>query len=168
MAGGDVGSAEPRKKGKSKKRKKGRRLGVRIDFTPLVDVAFLLLTFFMYTTSMQRPQTMEINLPPKDVKVETGESNLMTLRVNDKGDVFWNIALDAPKKIEWTKLRSFLREHITSNPKLVVLMKFDRTGKFNNMVNLIDEINLASIGRFSIAPMTDNDKALIAKAAQSS
>ena len=164
MAGADLGSAEPRKKGKAKKRKKGRRLGVRIDMTPLVDVAFLLLTFFMYTTSMQRPQTMEINLPPKDVKVEMAESNLMTIRVNEKGDIFWNFALDAPKKIEWSGLRAFLREHITSNPKLTVVMKFDRTGKFDKMVNLIDELNLAQIARFSIAPMTDNDKALMAKA----
>jgi len=167
MAGGDVGSAEPRKKGKSAKRKKGRRLGVRIDFTPLVDVAFLLLTFFMYTTSMQRPQTMEINLPPKDVKVEMAESNLMTLRISDKGDVFWNIALDAPKKLEWSKIRSFLGEKITANPKLTVVMKFDRGGKFDRMVNLIDELNLARITRFSIAPITDNDKALIAKAQSS-
>lgn len=163
MAGGDVAAAEPRKRGK-KKRKKARRTGVRIDMTPLVDVAFLLLTFFMYTTSMQRPQTMEINLPPKDVKVEMAESNLMTIRVNDKGDIFWNVALDAPKKIEWAKLRAFLRERITGNPKLTVVMKFDRAGKYNMMVNLIDEINLATITRFSMAPMTDNDKALIAKA----
>jgi biopolymer transport protein ExbD len=166
MAGGDVGAAEPRKRGR-KKRKKSRRLGVRIDMTPLVDVAFLLLTFFMYTTSMQRPQTMEINLPPKDVKVEMAESNLMTIRVNDKGDIFWNVALDAPKKIEWAKLRAFLKERITGNPKLTVVMKFDRTGKYNMMVNLIDEINLATITRFSIAPMTDNDKALMAKAQSS-
>jgi len=88
MAGGDV--AAPRESKKGKKRKKGRRLGIRIDMTPLVDVAFLLLTFFMFTTSMSRPQTMEINLPPQDVKVEVGESNLLTIRVNQKGDVFWN------------------------------------------------------------------------------
>jgi biopolymer transport protein ExbD len=77
MSGGDV--AEGKSHGKGKKKKQGRRLGVRIDMTPLVDVAFLLLTFFMYTTSMSRPQTMEINLPPdKNVKVEIAESNLMT------------------------------------------------------------------------------------------
>ena len=82
MSGGDV--AEGKSHGKGKKKKQGRRLGVRIDMTPLVDVAFLLLTFFMYTTSMSRPQTMEINLPPdKNVKVEIAESNLMTVRVND-------------------------------------------------------------------------------------
>ena len=108
MAGGDV--AERSSKGKGKKHKKGRRLGIRIDMTPLVDVAFLLLTFFMYTTSMSRPQTMEINLPPdKDVKVEIAESNLLTLRVNDKGAIFWSTGIESPKKIEFSALRDFLR-----------------------------------------------------------
>lgn|SRR5512132_3544736 len=161
MAGGDV--AEPKAKGKGKKRKKGRRLGIRIDMTPLVDVAFLLLTFFMFTTSMSRPQTMEINLPPdKDVKVEVAESNLMTLRVNDKGDVFWSMGIESPKRVEYKDLQAFLRERLQSNPKLIVVLKIDRTGKYNMMVNLIDQINLSQITRFSLAPMLDKDKELIA------
>ncbi len=161
MAGGEV--AESKSHSKGKKRKKGRRLGIRIDMTPLVDVAFLLLTFFMFTTSMSRPQTMEINLPPdKDVKVEVAESNLMTLRVNDKGDVFWSMGIESPKKIETKDLRAFLRDKIQSNPKLIVVLKIDRAGKYNTMVNLIDEINLANITRFSIAPMLDQDKQLLA------
>lgn len=162
MAGGDV--AERSSKGKGKKRKKGRRLGIRIDMTPLVDVAFLLLTFFMYTTSMSRPQTMEINLPPdKDVKVEIAESNLLTLRVNDKGAIFWSTGIESPKKIEFSALRDFLRERSSSNPKLVTLLKVDRAGKYNMMVNLIDELQLANVTRFSLAPLLDADKAMIAK-----
>ena len=162
MAGGDV--SEPKQRGKGKKRKKGRRLGIRIDMTPLVDVAFLLLTFFMYTTSMSRPQTMEINLPPdKDVKVEIAESNLMTLRVNDKGAIFWNIGIEAPQKIEFKNLRAFLMEKGGANPKLTVLLKIDRQGKYDMMVNLIDELNLSRVTRFSLAPLGDADKALLAK-----
>jgi hypothetical protein len=45
-----------------------------------------------------------------------------------------------------------------------VLIKIDRQGKYDMMVNLIDEINLGRIQRFSIAPLTDSDKALMAKA----
>jgi biopolymer transport protein ExbD len=162
MSGGDV--AEGKSHGKGKKKKQGRRLGVRIDMTPLVDVAFLLLTFFMYTTSMSRPQTMEINLPPdKNVKVEIAESNLMTLRVNDKGVVYWNIALDAPKIIEFKDLRAFLVDKQTSIPKLTVLLKIDRLGKYKMMVDLIDELNNAGVQRFSLAPLGDPDKALMAK-----
>jgi biopolymer transport protein ExbD len=161
MAGGDV--AEPKAKGKGKKRKKGRRLGIRIDMTPLVDVAFLLLTFFMFTTSMSRPQTMEINLPPdKEVKVEVAESNLMTLRVNDKGDIFWSMGIESPKKVEYKDLKAFLKERLASNPKLIVVLKIDRAGKYSTMVNLIDELNLSQITRFSLAPMLDKDKELVA------
>jgi len=161
MAGGDV--AEHKSHTKGKKRKKGRRLGIRIDMTPLVDVAFLLLTFFMFTTSMSRPQTMEINLPPdKDVKVEVAESNLMTLRVTDKGDIFWSMGIESPKRIEHKDLLSFLRERVASNPKLIVVLKIDRAGKYDMMVNLIDELNVAQITRFSLAPMLDKDKELVA------
>jgi biopolymer transport protein ExbD len=161
MAGGDV--AEPKAKHKGKKRKKGRRLGIRIDMTPLVDVAFLLLTFFMFTTSMSRPQTMEINLPPdKEVKVEVAESNLMTLRVTGAGTIFWSMGIESPKKIEYEELRAFLKDRIMSNPKLIVVLKIDREGKYNTMVNLIDELNLSQITRFSLAPMLDKDKELVA------
>ena len=160
--GGEI--AAPKARGKGKKRKKGRRLGIRIDMTPLVDVAFLLLTFFMFTTTMSRPQTMEINLPPdKDVKVEVAESNLLTLRINVKGDIFWNYGIDSPKKLDPTKIREFLKEKAQTNPKLTALVKVDRSGKFINLVNMIDELNLAQIQRFSIGSLVEQDKALIAK-----
>ena len=163
MAGGDV--AAPREGKKGKKRKKSRRLGIRIDMTPLVDVAFLLLTFFMFTTSMSRPQTMEINLPPdKDVKVEIAESNLLTLRINAKGDIFWNLGIESPKKLDPATLRAFLREKSQGNPKLTTLVKVDREGRYSMLVNMIDELNLALIQRFSIAPLLDADKALLARA----
>ncbi len=86
----DVQTAEPRGKKKSKHRKK-KRVNVRIDMTPMVDVMFLLLTFYMVTTAFSLPQTMEINLPPNDAQVDVAASNLMTLRVNAKGDIYWNL-----------------------------------------------------------------------------
>jgi biopolymer transport protein ExbD len=48
------------------RRRKKRRVGIRIDMTPMVDVAFLLLIFFMVTTVFRTPKALEINLPPKD------------------------------------------------------------------------------------------------------
>ena len=146
------------------KRKKGRRLGVRIDMTPLVDVAFLLLTFFMLTTSMSRPQTMEINLPPDpEAKVELGESNLLTLRIDANSKIFWAIGIQSPEKVEFANLRTFLRERSAANPKLVTLVKIDRESKYETMVNIMDELNLANITRFSLAPLADKDKEMIAK-----
>ncbi|MBM2839629.1 MAG: Biopolymer transport protein ExbD/TolR [Bacteroidetes bacterium] len=163
MSGGGGGAPEPRSHGK-KKRKKGRRLGIRIDMTPLVDVAFLLLTFFMLTTSMSRPQTMEINLPPDpQVNVEIAESNLLTLRIDENSKIYWAVGIQASEKIEFANLRNFLRERATANPKLVTLVKIDRKSKYETMVNIMDELNLANITRFSLAPLLDQDKAMIAK-----
>jgi biopolymer transport protein ExbD len=147
-----------RKKGKKKKK---RRLGVKIDNTPMVDVAFLLLTFFMLTTTMNRPQTMEINLPPAETTVEVAESNLLTLRVKEDGAIYWNMATEKPVKVEFKDLRSLMARQSQSNPKLITLIKVDRKGKYHMMVDVMDELNLANITRFSLAPMTDPDKKIL-------
>jgi biopolymer transport protein ExbD len=85
MGAVDIGGGKERGKKKGKKRK--RRVGIRIDMTPMVDVAFLLLIFFMVTTVFRTPQALEINLPPKDVQVPIAESNVLTIRVlpDDRG-----------------------------------------------------------------------------------
>jgi len=107
---------------------------------------------------------MEINLPPDaNVKVEVAESNLLTLRLNEKGDIFYSFGIESLKKIEHKDLRAFLREKASSNPKLIVLVKVDRLGKYDMMVNIIDELNQDGVTRFSLAPLLDADKAMMAK-----
>jgi biopolymer transport protein ExbD len=164
----DVGGGGGAPRGHDKKKKKHkakRRLGVRLDMTPMVDVAFLLLTFFMLTTTYNRPQTMEINLPPdKDVKVEVAESNLLTLRVKDDGSIYWALGTQPPAKIESSKFRSFMSDKLKENPKLITLIKIDRKGKYHMMVDIIDDLNVAGITRFSIAPLLDADVQALAKA----
>src|ERR1051325_1730327 len=94
----EVVQAGGRGHGKGKKRK--ARLGVRMDMTPMVDVAFLLLTFFMLATTLLTPQVMEISLPPDSkIPVQIPESNLLTLRIRKDMTVFWNIGNEPPQKI---------------------------------------------------------------------
>jgi biopolymer transport protein ExbD len=162
MAGVDVGEAKSHAKGKKKKTK---RAGIRIDMTPMVDVALLLLTFFMLTTVFSKPQTMELNLPPADVKVEVPSSVLLMLRIEPDMKIYWNMGNEptALKLIEFKELRPLLIERLQSIPKLITLVQIDRDARYNDMVDIIDELNLAKITRFSMAPLTDADKKLIAK-----
>jgi biopolymer transport protein ExbD len=147
-----------------KKHKKKRRLRIRIDMTPMVDVAFLLLTFFMLTTYFSKPQTMELNLPKDEKGVEVAESNLLTLRVAPDGVVFWNMGTEPANRIEMKELRKFLKDKNKENPKLITLLKIDRDGKYEYLVKAMDEVALAKVERFSLAQMNEYDKRQIQKA----
>jgi biopolymer transport protein ExbD len=165
MSGGEVVESKSHAKGKKKKKK---RAGVRIDMTPMVDVAMLLLTFFMLTTVFNKPQTMELNLPPDEkVQVEVAASTLLTVRVEPNMSIYWSMGNEPTvlKKIEFKELRPLLVERLRSIPKLITLVQIDRDAKYNDMVDIMDELNLANITKFSIAPLKDADKKLIAKVA---
>ncbi len=163
---GVVDTQAPKERGKhKKKRKTKRRLGIRIDMTPMVDVVLLLLTFFMLTTVFSRPQSMEINLPPSETKVEVAESNLLTLRLMEDGSLYWNMGIERPQRIAFTELRKFLRDKNQENPKLITLVKVDRKSKYATMVDVLDEINVADVKRFSLAPLLEQDRKEVAKAA---
>jgi biopolymer transport protein ExbD len=71
----------------------------------------------------------------------------------------------ALKKVAFKELRPLLIGKLKEIPKLITLVQIDREAKYNDMVDIIDELNLANITRFSIAPLTDKDKQLIAKVA---
>jgi len=164
MAGAELGGGGSHKKKKGKRKPK-KRMNIRMDMTPLVDVAFLLLTFFMLTTVFRKPQTLEINLPKdKNTNVKIAESNLMTIRVDDKMNLYWNMGIDLPHKLKAEDLRMFLQNKAKENPKMVVLVKIDRKSKYHLMIDIIDELNLANLTRFSLAPMTDIDIKEMSKA----
>ena len=154
-----------KKKGGLRKRKP-KRIGIKIDMTPMVDVAFLLLIFFMCTTVFRKPQALEINLPPDpNAKVEIAQSNVMTLRViapadTTKGRVraFWKIGDQAFQESKFDQLEKTFATEGKKNPKLVVLVKIDRLVKYRYMVDLIDQLQFAELNRFSLAPLEPKEK----------
>ena len=138
-----------------------RRVGIRIDMTPMVDVAFLLLIFFMVTTVFMTPQAMEINLPPDNkTPLQMGESKILQLRVLGEDRVFWK---RGPKTDPWirttvTGMKDVLKP-LANNDTIVILLNIDREATFDNMVGIIDQLDLANLGRFSILELTPADKA---------
>jgi biopolymer transport protein ExbD len=149
-----------KKKGKGFHRPK-RRVGIRIDMTPMVDVAFLLLIFFMVTTVFRTPQALEINLPPdKDVKIEIAQSKVLSVFVLPDDRVYWRRGENPWARTDVKGLESVLAP-FKANKELVVLIKIDREAKFNNMVDIIDELDLASLTRFSLGTLTPEEKAQV-------
>lgn len=68
-------SAEVQENGKKKGNSKQKKMTVRVDFTPMVDMNMLLITFFMLCTSLSKPQTMEISLPSNDKNITEEQQN---------------------------------------------------------------------------------------------
>ena len=161
---GAVDSPEPSKGKKKGGRKPKKRVSIRIDMTPMVDVAFLLLIFFMVTTVFRAPQTMEVNLPPSDQKVDIAESNLMIFFVTDNNTVYWAVGKEVPHRVDMKELQPLLAEKNKANAKLITLIKLDRKAHYHMMVDMLDELNIGNVTRFSIAPLTDRDKEVLSKA----
>lgn len=111
-----VDSGAPRGKGK----RKSRRVRLRIDMTPMVDIAFLLVIFFMTTTVFREPQAIEITLPPSKAAVPTAQSNVISLRILKDGTVNYNISEDEPVIISIGSVESLIvakeKENIERQP----------------------------------------------------
>jgi biopolymer transport protein ExbD len=151
--------------GKAKKSalglRKSRRVGIRIDMTPMVDVAFLLLIFFMVTTVFRRPLAMEVNVPEPGAKVEVPASNVMTVYVLQGGSIVYDVAQRGLTEAYWEELRDILVLEQDYNPDLIVLVKVDRAARYERMVDVLDALDEARVTRFSVIPMTEADKSVI-------
>lgn len=183
---------------------KGKKMSTRIDFTPMVDLGFLLITFFMLTTTMSKPQTMSVMLPSNE-KVETGEENLVpesatiTVIIGKNNKIYYYegktpddasglketdlsatglrkilVAKNAPyitrieeleakypdKKDEET-LKKAIQEVKYEKMATVLLMKATEKGVFSNMVDVIDEMNVAEIGKYAIVDLSPKEKEML-------
>ncbi len=151
--------------------KKGKKLSTRVDMTPVVDLAFLLLTFFMLATTFIKPQVMEMILPTKSEDDESApkvnEKNVMTVILDGDNKIYWFIGITDPK-VELTNyssegIRKVLQEQIKSNSKLVILVKLDEGSTYKNFVDIFDELTITKPKSFALDELNDNDKAIMQK-----
>ena len=169
--------------------KKGKKLSTRIDLTPMVDLGFLLITFFMFTTTLAKPKTMEINMPYKDPNMKQEDQNkikesvalTILLSKNHKIYYYEGMATD-PTKPPDMKGTTFaakdgIRDEIIAKKKnvdamkqsgalgpkdqMTVLIKPDTTSTYGDLVNMLDEMNINDVRVYAIIDITDVDQGFI-------
>ena len=150
MGAVDQPQRQTKAKGKGLRRPK-RRVGIRIDMTPMVDIAFLLLIFYMVTTIFSAPQSMEVVLPPKKTDVPPQpipESKLLQILVDSDGNLFWQHTppgapkMELPQFIAARDLRQFLIKKNQETARLVTVLRFDKDCPYERMVDVFDEIQV--------------------------
>ncbi len=149
---------------------KPKRHGVLIDMTPLVDVAFLLLTFFMLTTSFKPPEEVSIDLPSSNSMIKLPASNVITLSLAKDGRIFMDVdgqklraklfgAENANRAgVEVTKevLKQKLVEARTANPRLVTVIKGDKGTEYGLAQDVMDILQQTMITRFNLLTNLEN------------
>lgn len=164
----DTSSSGGHKKGPGVK--KGKKLSTRIDLTPMVDLGFLLITFFLFTTTLAKPKTMQITMPydDKDLKKEdqtpVKADAAMTLLLSKQHRIYYYDGIgdkpDAPPdvKVTYFQPKGGIRDVIidkmkrveslkasgvlTAKDQAVFLIKPDTNSTYDDFVNIMDEMNI--------------------------
>ncbi len=133
---------------------------VDMDMNPMVDMAFLLLTFFMLATTFSMPQTMELLMPPKPNPEEEAaeqpirESKALTLILGQDDQVWWYRGLSEPelRHVGYGPqgLRKMLVDLNNEVPELVVLLKPLDQSRYENLVDALDDLSLAEVERYAL------------------
>ncbi|MFM9988896.1 ExbD/TolR family protein [Flavobacterium sp.] len=168
------------KKGGKVRSKKGNS---RVDLTAMVDLAFLLITFFMLTTSLNKPQSMDLGMPEKDPKnppppVLVDERRTMTILLgeNDKLKNYMGLIetpIEAPKFLSYGKegIRKDILSRVksvplvTGDPKkgLIVIIKPSKKSTYRNLVDILDEMAICKVPTYAIVDITPAEVALLDK-----
>lgn len=145
---------------------KMKRVGIVIDMTPLVDVAFLLLTFFMMTTSFKPPEAVEIQLPESHATVKLPSKNIIMLSLGKNGELFIGAdntggrmdipGADGDTRILPGDLRSAMMQLRSANPSLRTVIKADQDVEYGLIEDVMKALQEAKITRFAL--VTDLDR----------
>lgn len=133
---------------------KKKRIGIKIDMTPMVDVAFLLLIFFMTTTSFKPPEQVSVKLPGSKSEIHVPETKTIILTVNKAGETYIsNEDLSKTNLVAKEDLEAAINTWRARNPAAVVVLKGDKEGKYGDMADVMNALAATKTLRFNL--MTD-------------
>lgn len=151
--------------------KKKPRVGIKMDMTPMVDVAFLLLTFFMLTTQFKPPESVQIDLPSSHSAFKLPETDVMIITVTKEGRIFLGVdqqqlrvrlfgeemRLSASVEVEARALTDLLIQARIANPKLRTVISGDVTAPYGIIEDVMNTLQKVKINRFNL--VTELEKA---------
>ncbi|WEK36176.1 MAG: biopolymer transporter ExbD [Candidatus Pseudobacter hemicellulosilyticus] len=158
MAEMDTSSGGGHKKGPGVK--KGKKLSTRVDLTPMVDLGFLLITFFIFTTTMSQPTAMRLFLPKDtdqkdDTKVK--ESGALSIMLGKDNVVFYyegQLANDGSnfKSTNFKEIREVIinKKKSTKADDFVVVIKPGPEATYKNTVDILDEMTINEVKRYAM------------------
>lgn len=148
--------------------KRSKKVSTKVDMTPMVDLAFLLITFFMLTTTFGKPQAMEVNMPDKtedNQEQPLKESKALTILLGEENKIFYYQGLQDPevKVTDYSPMgiRKTLLEKNKEINEMVILIKAHEKARYKNMVDILDEMHITDMKRYAIVDITDVDVQLI-------
>jgi biopolymer transport protein ExbD len=168
------GSEHSRKRGTRSKKQ-----STRVDMTPMVDLGFLLITFFMLTTTMLKHRTTDLLMPAEDKQHPTilaqSKSLTILLGANNKVSYYEGIGND-PANPPVVRQSSFANNHGIRDiiiakrdqvmqqhnaDELMVLIKADKSANYKNMVDIMDEMLINHVQRYAVVDITPEDEAFL-------
>ena len=167
------------KGGHKKGKKKTKKASTRVDLTPMVDLGFLLITFFVFTTTMSQSTAMNMNEPKDDPnqQLKVKNSGAMTILLGKGDQVYYYYGqLEADKLSEEFKSTNFkdIRQLIVDKKKatpmddLMYIIKSDKQSTFKNAIDILDEMSICAVppGHYAEVDMTPTEELLISKTEQ--
>jgi len=157
--------------GKKGGKKRSKKMSTKIDMTPMVDLGFLLITFFMLTTTLAKPVTMQLNMPDKTDTKETSPVKLSeTLTVcPDESKVYYyqGIPTEAGTVMQVTnysetgirKVIADLKAKVGNN--FTIVIKPTKGAKYRNMIDMLDECAITNNKRYALLEIDPDTEALI-------
>jgi len=149
----------------------------RIDLTPMVDLGFLLLTFFMTTTTMSRPKAMDVQMPydgPEPSTTAFYESSAITLMPASRHAVYYYEGLfdpavplkkaasvEALRKVLHDKAQLLRQRARPEERKLQVLIKAHPDAKAADIIGLLDEMSIEAVPVYAMVDLTPGETAVI-------
>jgi len=143
---------------------KKKRIGISIDMTPMVDVAFLLLIFFMCTTQFKPPEKDKITLPESNSEAKSPESDIITIAVTKPKPELGNVSgvsiiyrrggnevtYDVPAASVKEQMPNLLSSARAANPAARLIVKMDKDAPYGVMADLMPALQAAKASRFNV------------------